>query len=185
MKRHLVTLTALAASVMVLAGCGQGTTTQPPIAPAVTQPEVAAPTTGAVATPAIAAGSPVAQAAAQTAAEAFVDGGPRFVAAKAVAEAADKGTDILFVDARPATDYEFGHIPGAVNVPYFEPEKHLDKLPKDKWIVTYCECPHAEAGQVADALEKNGYTKVRVIDEGLQGWKDLGRSVVGGTQPNG
>lgn len=123
---------------------------------------------------------------ASTAQEAFMAGGPRFVSAAAVADGFDSGVPIVFVDARPPMDYEFGHIPNAVNVPYFEPEKHYDSLPKDAWLVAYCECPHAEAEQVADALEKNGFTQVRVIDEGLQGWRDLGREIVGGTaEPNG
>jgi rhodanese-related sulfurtransferase len=177
MKRALLTC-ALLTTALTLAACGQADTTQPGVAPAATAVVANPVTTGAAAT--LPAGGDTT--AAQTAARSFVAGGPRFVAAKAVAEAVDAGTDILFVDARPAADFESGHIPGAVNVPYFEPEKHLDQLPKDKWIVAYCECPHAEAEQVADALERNGYTQVRVIDEGLQGWKELGREVVGGTQ---
>lgn len=182
MQRLVLMLPILAISALALAGCAS--VASPPTAevPAAGETAVAAPTAADVASSAPADAS---LPAAQTAAEAFVPGGPRFVAAKAVAEAQAAGTEILFVDARPTTDYEFGHIPGAVNVPYFEPEKHMDALPRDKWLVAYCECPHAEAEQVADALEKNGFTMVRVIDEGLQGWKDLGGEVVGGSQPNG
>lgn len=47
----------------------------------------------------------------------------------------------LIVDARPAPKYFEGHIPGAINIPFAEMDKHLDKLPQDKnaLIVTYCE----------------------------------------------
>lgn len=107
-------------------------------------------------------------------AEAFAEGGNLLVPAKTVIEAIDAGMEILLVDARPPLDFAFSHIPGAINVPYYEPEKHLDRLPRDTWIVTYCECPHAEAEQLADHLLDQGFTKVRVINEGLQGWTDLG-----------
>jgi len=121
-------------------------------------------------------------AAPKTVEEVFVEGADRLAPAATVAQAVDSGIDVLFLDARATLDFEAGHIPGAVNVPYFETEKHLDKLPKDRWIVAYCECPTAEANQVADTLEKNGYTMVRVIEEGLQGWRDLGRETVGGPE---
>jgi cytochrome c oxidase cbb3-type subunit 3/ubiquinol-cytochrome c reductase cytochrome c subunit len=107
----------------------------------------------------------------------------QLVPAADVFAAQQQGVDILFVDARTGLDYEFGHIPGAVNVPYHSAEEHLSDLPKDRWIVTYCECPHAEAVQVADTLTKNGFEYVRVIDEGLQGWRDQGGELVKGAEP--
>lgn len=107
----------------------------------------------------------------------------KFVTAAEVMTAYNNNADILFVDARPDLDYESGHIPEAASVPYFDVESHLDALPRDRWIVTYCECPHAEAEQVADALMDNGFTLVKVIDEGLQGWRDVGGEVVGGPPP--
>lgn len=49
----------------------------------------------------------------------------------------------VIVDARPPMKYFEGHIPGAINVPFTEMDKYLDKLPQDKntLIVTYCEGP--------------------------------------------
>ena len=97
-----------------------------------------------------------------------------FVPVDDIKKAYDAKQDFVLVDARPPTDFAAGHIKGAVNAPYFEVEKHLSKLPKDKWIITYCACPHAEAEQAARTLLKNGYTKVKVIDEGYFGWVDKG-----------
>lgn len=102
------------------------------------------------------------------------EGGNKFIAVADLVAALDAGMDIVIVDARPQLDYDFGHIPSAVNVPYFDVESHMDQLPKDQWIVTYCECPHAEAEQAADVLLANGFTHVKVIDEGLLGWRELG-----------
>ena len=95
------------------------------------------------------------------------------------------GVEIVFVDARPELDYNSGHIPGAVNVPYFDVEAHLTDLPKDKLIVAYCECPHAEAVQVADKLLASGFAHVKVIDEGLAGWRDQGGELVTPTPSGG
>lgn len=111
----------------------------------------------------------------------FQEGGDLMVPATEIAKAIDGGLEVVFVDARPPLDYESGHIAGAVNVPYFEAEKHLSRVPKDKWAIVYCECPHAEAQQTADKLLQNGYTQVKVIDEGLAGWRDMGMEIVTGT----
>ena len=113
--------------------------------------------------------------------EAFTEAGPELVPAATIAKAIDQGMDIVFLDARTPLDYEASHIPGAIDVPYFEAAKHIDGLPKDKWLVAYCECPTAEAHQVADTLKNAGFTKVKVIEEGLQGWKQLGKEVVAST----
>jgi rhodanese-related sulfurtransferase len=95
-----------------------------------------------------------------------------------VLEAMRAGVPIEFVDARTKLDYDNGHIPGAVNVPYFDPQPYMASLPKDKLIVCYCQCPHAEAVQVADALQANGFPWVKAIDEGLDGWTAAGGEVV-------
>lgn len=169
---------ALAASLTACQAAAPNTGSETPAA-GLDVPTLEALATAANVTPPVA---PTQEPAAQTAAEAFVEGGPHYVAAKALAEGLDSGTvPILVVDSRAPEAYAFGHIPGSINVPYYEPEKHLDELPKDKWIVTYCECPHAEADQLAAALEAEGYTMVRVIDEGLQGWTALGRETVSTT----
>jgi rhodanese-related sulfurtransferase len=181
MQLRFIALPTLATLALAVGACAQpaptgGTVGTAPAGPTtVAETPVMAPTTSAAAV-ATTAGTPV------DPSVAFSSAGTRFVPAATVAKAMDdKSADILIVDARPPADYEFGHIPGAINVPYFEPEKHLAQLPKDKWIVAYCECPHAEAEQVANYLEKQGYTQVRVMDEGYQGWKDIGRPTVGGT----
>jgi rhodanese-related sulfurtransferase len=107
----------------------------------------------------------------------------KYAAAADIKAATDSGADIIFVDARTALDYEFGHVPGAINIPYFDAEQLYSILPMDRWIITYCECPHAEAEQVADVMLANGYTMVRVMDEGLQGWRELGGAIEGGAAP--
>lgn len=129
---------------------------------------------GSDAQDALAALSPEAQ-------EALSPGADMLAPVVHIKEAHDAGVDLVFVDARPPLDYEFGHIPGALSVPYYEAADYVDEIPRDKLVVVYCECPHAEAVQTADALVAAGFPNVKVIDEGLFGWTELGGELVAGT----
>jgi 3-mercaptopyruvate sulfurtransferase SseA len=52
-------------------------------------------------------------------------------------QALDAG-QALVVDVRNQAAYDAGHIKGAKLVPAAEVDKHVNELPKDKLIVTYC-----------------------------------------------
>ncbi|MGB9180540.1 MAG: rhodanese-like domain-containing protein [Pyrinomonadaceae bacterium] len=52
-------------------------------------------------------------------------------------EALDKGEAIV-VDVRSEASYEAAHVKGAILIPTTEILSHLDKLPRDKTIITYC-----------------------------------------------
>jgi cytochrome c oxidase cbb3-type subunit 3/ubiquinol-cytochrome c reductase cytochrome c subunit len=64
-----------------------------------------------------------------------------------------------------------GHIAGAVSVPIYAVERSLPQLPRERWIVAYCACPHAASGAAAGALRRNGYDRVRLLDEGYVDWR--------------
>ncbi len=84
----------------------------------------------------------------------------------------DRGARMALLDARAPSDYATEHIPGAVSVPFYDPEPYFASLPKDAWLVCYCACPHAESGQLAQKLAAKGFTKVTVLDEGLGVWRN-------------
>jgi hypothetical protein len=44
----------------------------------------------------------------------------------------------VFVDARPESDYERRHIPGALSIPLDEVGRRMDELDPQAWIITYC-----------------------------------------------
>jgi rhodanese-related sulfurtransferase len=52
----------------------------------------------------------------------------------------DKGEPIFFIDTRNLHDWGASdvQIPGARRIHYSELEQHLDELPRDRLIVTYC-----------------------------------------------
>jgi rhodanese-related sulfurtransferase len=107
----------------------------------------------------------------------------RFVAAEAVAGALAQGRRMVILDARPLSDWQRGHIPGALPVPFYDGvEAVLPHLPSDDTpVFVYCACPHAASGKIVDALRAAGRTRAWVIDEGILVWAARGYPIaVGG-----
>ncbi|MEO1573526.1 MAG: c-type cytochrome [Pseudomonadota bacterium] len=106
----------------------------------------------------------------------------RFVAADAVRQALADGKRMILLDARPMSDWQRAHIPGAVPMPYYNrPTQILEHLPDDDtWIIAYCACPHAASGRVVDALRANGVSNTAIIDEGIIVWTQQGYPIQAG-----
>jgi 3-mercaptopyruvate sulfurtransferase SseA len=49
-----------------------------------------------------------------------------------------KKNEAFVIDVRNDASFKAGHIPGAKLIPATEILNHVDELPKDKLIVTYC-----------------------------------------------
>ena len=49
-----------------------------------------------------------------------------------------KNGEAYIVDVRNQASYDIGHIPGSRLIPAGEIANHLNELPRDKMIVTYC-----------------------------------------------
>jgi len=49
-----------------------------------------------------------------------------------------KKGEAFVVDVRNQASYDLGHIPGSKLIPAGEIANHLNELPRDKTIVTYC-----------------------------------------------
>lgn len=91
------------------------------------------------------------------------------ISADDLKKALDAGQDIFILDVRKAEDYnKQGHIPGAVNIPYPEVGKNLDKLPKNKKIVVVCYTGHW-AGNTSAVLRVLGYDSYN-LRFGMSGW---------------
>jgi cytochrome c oxidase cbb3-type subunit 3/ubiquinol-cytochrome c reductase cytochrome c subunit len=106
-----------------------------------------------------------------------------FIPADVVKREYDRRATMIIIDARPPSDYARMHIAGAISVPFYQVSEYAKQIPKDRYILTYCACPHAESVKVRDALRGLGYTKAAVIDEGMLAWRDRGYPVRGGAKP--
>ena len=66
----------------------------------------------------------------------------------------ENDNDIL-IDIRDREMYEFGTIPGAINIPLDE-IKRLYHLPKDKDVYAFCQAGEI-SGEIAEILSDAGY----------------------------
>lgn len=81
---------------------------------------------------------------------------------------------VTVLDVRPPEEFESGHIPGAINIPLDELDKHLSQLPKDQEIVAYCRGPFCLLAFDAVArLRELGYD-ARRLEDGYPEWKQAG-----------
>ncbi|MBC8320050.1 MAG: metalloregulator ArsR/SmtB family transcription factor [Bacteroidetes bacterium] len=79
--------------------------------------------------------------------------------------------DVLLMDVRPAFEFEFGHITGAMSVPMNEMMSKLKSFSKDKEIIAYCRGPFCVlADEAVRILSEQGYS-IRRLDEGYPEWK--------------
>ena len=79
--------------------------------------------------------------------------------------------NILLLDVRPESEYEFGHIAGAISAPLNELMARLKNISKDTEIVAYCRGPFCVlADEAVKMLSEQGY-QVRRLDEGYPEWK--------------
>jgi len=63
----------------------------------------------------------------------------------------------LLIDVRTEGEYNSGHIPTAINIPYTEIVEKVPAEEKDDLIVVYCRSG-ARSGRALEALEEAGYT---------------------------
>ena len=81
---------------------------------------------------------------------------------------------ITFIDARDVSDYLAGHIKNAVNIPFEDFDNYkqmLDKLPKDKPVVTYCAGTECDLSiLLGNLLFEEGYKQVYVFFGGWIDW---------------
>jgi len=93
----------------------------------------------------------------------------------------DKNEPYILIDARPRNLFLDGYIPGAQNIPNDPREDsvaRLTQLPKNRLIVTYCDCMDDEGGAVAaDRLLAAGYTNVKILWKGIYYWEEIGGEI--------
>jgi len=82
----------------------------------------------------------------------------------------------VLIDVRETSEYEAGHIPGAVNVPLRTLTQNLDKIPSDMPVFVYCASGH-RAGMALSSLRSLGYDNAKAFSPGWKGWSGAGEEV--------
>jgi rhodanese-related sulfurtransferase len=65
-------------------------------------------------------------------------------------------SEALVIDVRQPSEYEEGHIPGAINIPLRELAANADKIPTDRQVFVYCKSGY-RAGVAVSSLRMMGY----------------------------
>jgi len=84
------------------------------------------------------------------------------------------GPDVpIILDVRSVAEYEAGHIPGAVNVPYDQIAASLDSLEsfRSGEIVVYCRTGR-RAGIAENVLREAGFTRVFDLEGHMTSWNE-------------
>ena len=74
----------------------------------------------------------------------------------------DSGEEHIILDTREQDEFDEGHIPGAILIPYTEIENKAEEMlpDKDKLILVYCRSGR-RSKIAAESLAKFGYTNVK------------------------
>jgi rhodanese-related sulfurtransferase len=87
----------------------------------------------------------------------------------------DAGTAPPIIDVRTRGEYESGHVPGAIHVPFLATFTRGDEIeaPRDAPIVVYCEHgPRAGVGKLG--LSSAGFERILYLEGHMSGWKKAG-----------
>jgi rhodanese-related sulfurtransferase len=95
-----------------------------------------------------------------------------------------QGDEFHLVDVREESEWNAGHLPGAIHLGKGIIERDIEKKIPDQntEIVLYCGGGFRSA-LVADNLQKMGYTNLISMDGGFSGWKEAGYPLEGKIEP--
>jgi len=82
----------------------------------------------------------------------------------------------LVIDVRQPSEYEEGHIPGAINIPLRELAANVDKIPTDTQVFVYCKSGF-RAGIAISSLRLMGYDNALAYKDSWLGWTEAGEEV--------
>jgi rhodanese-related sulfurtransferase len=82
----------------------------------------------------------------------------------------------VFLDARPANEFQAGHIQGARNIPVDAFDRHFGKatadLSLDSVLITYCDGEACTLSiKLAKKLKEMGYENIRILVNGWSLWR--------------
>lgn len=93
----------------------------------------------------------------------------------ALAEGRNGGRPVV-VDVRARTEWDSGHLPGAVHIHLGELAERVEELPADEPVVVYCQS--GGRSQIAQSvLERSGRRAVANLAGGIVAWEGEGREV--------
>jgi rhodanese-related sulfurtransferase len=75
------------------------------------------------------------------------------------------------VDVRFRSEFDAGHVQGAINTPFFAPD--AAKLPQDKGTELVIYCGHGQRAWIAQQLlALHGYRNSSLLEGHMKGWRE-------------
>lgn len=100
------------------------------------------------------------------------------ITVQAVKARLDAGEQTFILDVRETSEFDAGHIAGAINIPIRTIAKNTEKLPaKNAMIVVVCRSG-MRAAYVTMTLSMLGYTNVKDMAFGMREWEQAGYPMV-------
>ena len=93
-----------------------------------------------------------------------------------VAEARDligEKADLVILDVRTVSEFESGHLEGAINIPVEVLSSHLSGLNQNDELLVYCRTGNRSTTAVG-ILRENGYDRIYHMDGGIVAWGSAG-----------
>ena len=94
---------------------------------------------------------------------------PHTIDHETLAEHVNNGRACTIVDVREPAEYEFGHIPGAISIPYGQLQHRLQELEKNDEIYVICRSGN-RSDYACKELDKAGFTNVKNVIDGMMKW---------------
>jgi rhodanese-related sulfurtransferase/predicted transcriptional regulator len=85
-----------------------------------------------------------------------------------------RSSAVIVLDARPVSEYQAGHIAGAISVPVDELQRRLRQLPRNKEYVAYCRGPYCVYADRAVELLRGSKRRARRLLQGFPEWRAAG-----------
>ena len=81
--------------------------------------------------------------------------------------------DLVILDVRTVSEYESGHLEGAINIPVEALSGRLSELNPDDELLVYCRTGNRSTTAVG-ILRENGYDQIYHMDGGIAAWNSAG-----------
>jgi hydroxyacylglutathione hydrolase len=93
-----------------------------------------------------------------------------------VAEWLERGEDVVVVDVREPTEWDDGHVDGALHLPMFDAVSRRGELPADRPIAVLC-AGGLRSSTVISALQRHGIGRLHNVTGGMAAWVKAGYGV--------
>ncbi len=84
----------------------------------------------------------------------------------------EKG-ELVVLDVRTVSEYESGHLEGAINIPVEALSGRLSELNPNDELLVYCRTGNRSTTAVG-ILKENGYDRIYHMDGGIVAWENAG-----------